>query len=201
LSPTATPTQTKDPDCDVVVTEFNPSALTACRYNQPESARWLHFNFNCGFDELISTTIIISSFKVNGVEYVSGPSFSTTIDASNVNFVPAINNVATNCNLPYTTGRTYTNFYDLLNNVIGVLSIPNISVQLSYTQSNFIKEDTFYLIYQQGDTFDVTVSCSSNFPFIFHYTNTGVFDNSNVPVGQYLNSECNVPVTGGAVIE
>ena len=110
----------------------------------------------CGaYPETRPFKIIMSSLTVNGIEHLSSPTYME-INAINVNWVRANNNIVYDCTLGNPTGWTYTNFVDFLNYTFSTCGL-NYEARLSYETINVRSNSVagFYLIYPENDVFSI----------------------------------------------
>jgi hypothetical protein len=189
-----------------------PPSLAACRYNQGENTDFLieQLTPGCEGEEYNEFTFSATSLIVNGVEYITSPIVSQTIDVNTVNYVSANNSILSGCTFGVDpTGVTYTNFVNFVNSIFVSFSLNNYSAQLSYVDFDVqvgIREntnkDSFYIIHPENDNFSLRLINSTFFAGTYlEYSNTGITSN-NLTVPIYWSTfECGYSVTNGQVIE
>lgn len=161
-------------------------------YSMPESPTIVMNIVECGLFPETGTTFVISSFTINnGSELVSVPLTSDTVTNDSVIWVEADNTVISACTLGNTTGWTYTNFVDFLNETFMLLGLTEYEARLSYIEINsqtFSDGSVvgppqeknrvgFYLIFPENDTFELKISCTSQLSGaqIYVYSNDGLY--------------------------
>jgi hypothetical protein len=145
--------------------EFNTCTRTARWYNMQESPEYLA-GVRCGVYP-DSTTVIftINSFVINGIQQITIP-LSASVDTLNANWIPANNNIVLPCT-GTTTGWTYTDFVDFLNETFCNLGV-DYRAQISTIEVDLDSNSKsgFYLIYPENDVFYLNTSSNSGFPFL-----------------------------------
>lgn len=186
--------------------------LFACRYNQLENTGYLIYQLTpgCEGEEYNEFTFSATSLIVNGVEYITSPIVSQTIDVNTVNYVSANNSIVSGCTVGVDpTGVTYTNFVNFVNSIFVSFSLNDYSAQLSYVDFDVqvgifenTRKDSFYIIYPENDTFLLRLRNSALGPGVYiDYTNSGSSSNSLVIPNYWIAFECGYNVTNGQVIE
>jgi hypothetical protein len=186
--------------------------LFACRYNQLENTGYLIYQLtpSCEGEEYNEFTFSATSLIVNGVEYITSPIVSQTIDVNTVNYVSANNSIVSGCTVGVDpTGVTYTNFVNFVNSIFVSFSLNDYSAQLSYVDFDVqvgifenTRKDSFYIIYPENDTFLLRLRNSTLGPGVYiDYTNSGSSSNSLIIPNYWIAFECGYNVTNGQVIE
>lgn len=187
-----------------------PPVFTACRYNQLENTDFFFYQFICGFPEYTEFTFSATSLVVNGVEYITSPIVSPTIDVNTVNYVSANNSILSGCTDGVDpTGVTYTNFVNFVNSIFASFSLNDYSAQLSYVDFDAqvgifenTNKDSFYIIHPENDTFSLRLLNSTFFAGTYlEYSNNGITSNNFVVPIYWSTFECGYSVTNGQVIE
>jgi hypothetical protein len=150
-----------------VVQDLNFSTCNkkASWYNMQESPEYM-MGLSCGIYPGPSTVIFtINSFVINGIEKITTP-LSASVNSLTANWIPANNNVVSACT-GTTTGLTYTDFVDFLNETFWNLGV-NYRAQISTVEVNagYNSKSGFYLIYPENDVFYLNTSSNSGFPFL-----------------------------------
>ncbi len=149
----------------VVNLDFSTCNKKASWYNMQESPEYM-MGLSCGVYPGPSTVIFtINSFVINGIEKITTP-LSASVNSLTANWIPANNNVVSACT-GTTTGLTYTDFVDFLNETFWNLGV-NYRAQISTVEVNVgtNSKSGFYLIYPENDVFYLNTSSNSGFPFL-----------------------------------
>lgn len=152
---------------------FSTCNKKATWYNMQESPDYM-MGLSCGFYPGPSTVIFtINSFVINGIEQIITP-LSASVNSVTANWIPANNNVVSACT-GTTTGLTYTDFVDFLNETFWNLGV-NYRAQVSLVEYNLGSNSNngFYLIYPENDVFSLTTSSNSGFPTSLVYNNGSI---------------------------
>jgi hypothetical protein len=158
--------------------DFSSCNKKAIWYNMQESPDFLMKAIMCGLDLYSSVTFSVTSFIVNGIEYIDIPYSSETLTKTNLNWVQADNNVVSGCT-GTTTGWTYTNFVDFLNYVFDSVGLDYTAI-LSYKEINLDvptskSKNGFYITFPKNDVFALKTDSSAAFFFDLTYKNDGLY--------------------------
>jgi len=148
----------------------------ACWYNLPATPDFMNTLVECGTG---ANDFTITSLKINGLEKIQLPITAPTInvDASNINWTDSNNLVVSACTVGSTTGITYTNFVDMLNDTFTLLGLTDYRAQISHTQRiadnpNCDRYNGFYIVSPVGSQFEIIVEQPMEFPV--KYTNDSI---------------------------
>lgn len=157
----------------VVDLDFSTCNKKATWYNMQESPDYMTL-LSCGLLPGSTTVIFsINSFVINGIEQITTP-LSASVDSVTANWIPANNNIVSGCT-GTTTGWTYTDFVDFLNETFWNLGV-NYRAQVSLVEYNLGSNSNngFYLIYPENDVFTLSTSSDSGFPTSLVYNNGSI---------------------------
>lgn len=156
--------------------DFSTCNKKATWYNMQESPDYMMF-IRCLYG---STTIVftIDSFVINGIEQITTP-LSASVNTLTANWIPANNNIVSACT-GTTTGWTYTDFVDFLNETFWNLGV-DYRAQISTVEVNVVSHSNngFYLIYPENDVFSLTTSSNSGTIIPLTYSNGAVNSSYN----------------------
>jgi hypothetical protein len=148
----------------------------ACWYNLPATPDFMNTFIECNPG---SNNFTITSLKINGLEKIQLPLTAPTItvDSSNINWTYSNNLVISACTAGSTTGITYTNFVDMLNDTFALLSLTDYRAEISHTQRipdgvNCDRYNGFYIVSPVGVPFEIIVEQPMEFPI--KYTNNSI---------------------------
>ena len=182
-------------------------------YSMPESPAFVMNIVECGLMPETGTTFVINSFTVNnGNELISVPLTSDTVTNDSVIWVPANNTVISACTLGNTTGWTYTNFVNFLNETFIQLGLTEYEARLSYIEidSQTFSDGSvvgppqqknragFYLLFPENDTFELRINCTTQLggQQTYVYSNNNLYIDvipyGNVDLIPYANSSFGV---------
>lgn len=185
-------------------------------YSMPESPAFVMNIVECGLMPETGVTFVINSLSVSSVnsgsELISVPLTSDTVTNDSVIWVPANNTVISACTLGNTTGWTYSNFVDFLNETFIQLGLTDYEARLSYIEidSQTFSDGSvvappleknragFYLIFPENDTFELRVYCTSQLGGLqtYVYSNDNLYidvvPEGNVDLIPYANSSFGV---------
>lgn len=149
---------------------------TAGWYNMQDSPEFLMNHFKCGpISAATDFNYIIQSFMINGAEYITTP-LSGFVTNATTNWVAADNLVVSACT-GTTTGLTYTNFVDLLNNMFVSFGV-DYKAEVSLVERTPIGNESgngMYLVFPTNDVFTITTTSDGPTPAILTYTNNNLF--------------------------
>lgn len=179
--------------------------LKTCLYTLHETPQWLLLE--ASFTGYTGTTTIMNSLIVNDVEYITSGSEPVDImTTGNTNWILANNNVVSGT----TTGLTYTNSVDFINNTLDSYGIIDFRAQISTanTTTSLAYGDefaAFYIINSPNTTFSIDLY-SPSAGWTRRYTESNIYDVVGinlVPNPNYLPIDCvtNYPIVNSIVIE
>jgi hypothetical protein len=153
-----------------------PCEKSAGWYNMQDSPEYLMNRFKCGpISAATPFNYIIQSFNINGAEYITTP-LSGYVTNATTNWVDANNLVVSACT-GTTTGLTYTNFVDLLNNMFVSFGV-DYRAEVSLVERTPIGNESgngMYLIYPSNDIFSITTTTDGTTPATLTYTGNYLF--------------------------
>jgi hypothetical protein len=153
---------------------------TTCWYSMQENPEAIML-MECNLAGFTSTTVTIDSLIVNGTQYITTP-LDLYMDPTNVDWVPANNDIISGCTLGGVTGWTYTNFVDFLNVTFSGFGLCDYSAEIALDEriNPPFRPNGFFLTYPSNDTFEIKTSSSTGVPgFNLTYTkNDLTYDNS-----------------------
>jgi hypothetical protein len=149
---------------------------TAGWYNMQDSPEFLMNHFKCGpISAATDFNYIVQSFTINGAEYITTP-LSGFVTNATTNWVAADNLVVSACT-GTTTGLTYTNFVDLLNNMFVSFGV-DYRAEVSLVERTPIGNESgngMYIISPTNDVFTITTTSDGPTPATLTYTKNYVF--------------------------
>ena len=158
--------------CDDVV----PCEKSAGWYNMQDSPEYLMNHFKCGpASAATDFNYIVQSFTINGTEYITTP-LSGYVTNATTNWVAADNLVVSACT-GTTTGLTYTNFVDLLNDMFTNFGV-DYRAEVSLVERTPIGNESgngMYLIFPTTDVFSIVTTTDGVTPATLTYTKNYVF--------------------------
>jgi hypothetical protein len=197
-------------DCDPCDNELsNPNDLSVCLYNMLRSPDYVIENMFCNTSGVSAITFTMTTFKINGVEQITGTTgFTTTFTSGTTLLMDANNFVVSGCTNGNTTGLTYTNFVDFLNYVFSELGLIEYVAQIS-THMNTIStrlhssKNGFYIIRPTSDTFEFEISSDyvPRNPTILRYTESTVEEISGHSWPEYKSVCDGLNLCNGLVVE
>lgn len=187
----------------------NPNDLSTCLYNMLRSPEYVIENLFCNTSGVSGITFTIKTFKVNGVEQITGTTgFTTTFNSGTTRLMDANNFVTYGCTNGNTIGLTYTNFVDFLNYVFSELGLVKYVAQIS-THMNEISvrlnssKNGFYIIKPTSDTFEFEVSSEHvhRNPTTLRYTESTIEEISGHTWPEYKTVCDGINLCNGLVVE
>jgi len=131
-------------------------------YNMIDSPEFVISGFTCS-SSLTALTFTIDGLFVNDTEYITTPLSSSTVTNGTLNLVQASNTVVSGCS--GSTGWTYSNFTEFLNQTFQSLGLFNYTAILSLTEKqgigNGCSKNGFYISYPKDDLFIISVDSST----------------------------------------
>lgn len=205
--------------CCSATANYEIKRLKACWYTMAEKPEFMMGTFYqnlyglCSVNNYPNETEVvftIESLLVNGVEQITNQ-LTNTVNLNNLNWVSAENNIVYQCILGNPTGMTYTNFVDFLNLSFESLGLNGYKAQVSLKEqkigdSSYYEHNGFYIIYPEGDTFEMKTTSSTNTDY-YKYSDVGLSEwnpifGGGTPWGRYLKSFCDgITLINGVVLE
>jgi hypothetical protein len=192
--------------CNQSIVKFimPPPTLSACWYSMQESPEYVINNLFCDGTEFTAVTFTMANLIVNGIEYLTGATYSPTFTSGSTDIVLATNTISSGCTGGGITGLTYTNFVDFLNDTFAAVGLTDYHAQISLVErsvSGSNSSNGFYIIRPSTDTFSInTVSdVGTSIGLSYHEGDFSLWNGE--PVISYYSYDCDVVVENGVVIE